>query len=532
MSPSRATPRRRRRVRTSLVEQIKQERPPLQLLDDLPRLAATPYEDVDENDVLRLQWLGLYHDKPKVGSFMLRVRLPGGELSSAQALALAAISERWGAGVAELTTRQDVQLHHVQLGALPDVFEALRQAGLSSLGACGDVLRNITACPLAGRHAGEVFDVRPDLAALVERFAVSRTSNLPRKHKWTLSACPEQCTAPELHDIGAVAVEHEGQQGFALRLGGGLSTVPRIARELGAFVPRAQLGDALEALLLRWSDDPRYRRSRGRARFKFLVDDVGPEALRAVVEGRLGPLPDLSAPAARGRDQPLGATPQRQPGRVALGVPVPAGLLGASGLRAIGELTAALGLGLRLTREQNLLLLDLPAAQQAAVQGRLADAGLPVANRLAARGIACTGDPFCNFALGATKPVLSELIDALGQRYGERLGDLRVYLDGCPHACGQHWVGDLGLQGTTTKRGGQRVPAFDLYLGGRAGEHAAIGEALVRKVPRDALAERLFPLFDAYLARRQADESFTEFTRRTPAPELTALITPTDETDR
>jgi ferredoxin-nitrite reductase len=515
----------RRPQRVSLVERIKAERPPLALLTALPELAAVHYAAVSEDDILRLQWLGLYHDKPRIGRFMLRVRLPGGVITPAQLAALSQVSSQWGGGVGELTTRQDIQLHEIELAALPDVLRALDAAQLSTLGACGDVLRNITACPLAGRHPHEVFDISADLAALVERFGVRREADLPRKHKWSLSACPEQCVIPEFHDIGILAQRHQGADGFVLRLGGGLSTTPRIARELGAFIPRALLGDALAALLARWRDDPRYRQSRGRARFKFLVDDVGPIALREVVEAQLGPLVSVAASEPVSRAAELGVFPQRQAGLVAIGVAVAEGLFAAERMAGVAQLASAAGAGIRLSREQNLLLVDVPSARVASTLAELGRLGLMPSNTgLAGTSIACTGDPYCNFALGATKPALHALRTELASRFGEQLGALRIYLDGCPHACGQHWIGDIGLQGTTARVDGERVAGFDVYLRGRLGAAPRIGQVMARKVPVTELASRLGKLLERYIEHRAASQSFADWITTCSDDELAASL--------
>jgi len=512
--------------RRNLVEQLKHDKPGLALLDELPLLARTSYERLDEGDVLRLQWLGLYHDKPKVGRFMLRVRLPGGAIAPHQLAELGRISVAHGRSSGELTTRQDIQLHEIELAALPEIFRRLDAVGLSTVGACGDVVRNITGCPLAGRLPGEVFDVGPDVTALARRFSARVHGNLPRKHKWTVTACPAQCSAPEIHDVGLVAMRQGPDEGYALRLGGGLSTAPRIARELGAFVPRTQVGDVLAAVLERWSTDPRYRTSRGRSRFKFLVEDLGPEALRAHIEDRLGTrLAAASCPAPVGRASHLGLTPLARPGTYALGVPVRVGLVGGEQMIGLAALALRLDVGVRLTREQNVVLVDVAETAIEAARRGLVDLGLdPAAHALAGTGIACTGNPYCNFAVGSTKPRLAALLDALAARYGDALGELRVYLDGCPHACGQHWVGDLGIQGTTTKRDGVRIEAYDLLLRGQLGASARIADCVARKVPTEALDSTVFTLVDHYLAHRATGETLPDFFARLDDAQIAQVL--------
>src|SRR6185295_2043664 len=270
------------------VERLKRDKSPLGILDELPALIAAGYERVPEEDLVRLKWWGLYHDKPKVGTFMLRIKLPGGRVSPQGLRAIGEISNELGRGEGELSTRQNVQLHWLELGTLPEVFDRLHAAGLTSAGGCGDAVRNITGCPVAGLAHDELFDAQP----LVDEAAAffygnPEYSNLPRKHKITIAACPHRCNAPEIHCIALVGVLDDrqgGRPGFAVQVGGGLASWPRLASDLGAFVPREEAAEVLQAIVDVWRADRRYRLSRARARLKFMVDDVGPEAFRARVE--------------------------------------------------------------------------------------------------------------------------------------------------------------------------------------------------------------------------------------------------------
>src|SRR3954469_25556935 len=185
------------------VERIKRDKSPLGILDELPALIAAGYERVEEEDLVRLKWWGLYHDKPKVGTFMLRIKLPGGRVSPTGLRAIGEISNELGRGEGELSTRQNVQLHWLELGALPAVFDRLHAAGLTSAGGCGDAVRNITGCPVAGIAHDELFDVTPTLQEAAERFYGNPDySDLPRKHKIAITACRDACAAPEINCIG------------------------------------------------------------------------------------------------------------------------------------------------------------------------------------------------------------------------------------------------------------------------------------------------------------------------------------------
>jgi sulfite reductase beta subunit-like hemoprotein len=219
------------------VERLKREKSPLGMLDELPALIAAGYADVPEEDIVRLKWWGLYHDKPKIGTFMLRIKLAAGQLTPAQLQAIGRLSLEHGKGESELTTRQNVQLHYLRLAELPDVFEKLHAAGLTSLGGCGDAVRAITGCPVAGIAHDELFDA----SGVVEEAHAFFTGHpdyvdLPRKHKIAIGACADRCFAPEINCISLVGVLRDGEPGFGVLVGGGLSSVPRIARDLGVFV--------------------------------------------------------------------------------------------------------------------------------------------------------------------------------------------------------------------------------------------------------------------------------------------------------
>ena len=399
------------------VERLKREKSPLGMLDELPALIATGYADIPEEDVVRLKWWGLYHDKPKVGSFMLRIKLPAGRITPAQLETVGRLSVEHGQGAAELSTRQTIQLHYLRLESLPAVFAALEQAGLTTAGACGDAVRNITGCPVAGVAHDELFDATPLLEQATAFFYGNPDySDLPRKHKISIAACADRCNAPEINCISLVGVLRDGEPGFAVLVGGGLSSVPRIARDLGVFVRPEEALDVLRALLDAWKEDLRYRVSRVKARLKFMVDDYGPEGMRAEVERRLGrPLPDYAlAPLEREPGEHLGVHPQADEGRSYVGIPVHVGLVGGQRLRGLAALAGELGGDVRVTRQQNLVLAGVPDDRLEETTRRLGELGFDLAaNGIRGRSIACTGEPHCNFSVTETKTRLDALIEGL-----------------------------------------------------------------------------------------------------------------------
>ena len=514
-------------LKRNSVERIKRDKDPLGMLGELPALIAAGYEQVPEEDFVRLKWWGLYHDKPKIGTFMLRIKLPAGRATPEQLRAIGELSSRHGRGSGELSTRQTIQLHYLELASLPEVFRRLDEAGLTTVGACGDAVRNVTGCPLAGVAGDELFDVTPVLDEVTRFFYGNpEYSDLPRKHKITISACAHRCNAPEINCISLVGVLRDGEPGFAVLVGGGLSSVPRLARDLGVFVTVDGALPVLRALLDAWKEDLRYRVSRVKARLKFMVDDLGPEGMRAEVERRLGyALPDFEL----GPPPPLvdhsGVAAEKRPGFVSVGVPVKVGLVTGEQLVAVGDLAAAHGGDVRVTRQQNLVVTGVAAGDVAAVGERLADLGLPLEGHpLRAESIACTGEPHCNFAVAETKTRLGTLVDDLERRYGNAVSGLKLNLDGCPHACGHHWVGDLGFQGSTVRNEeGVRRQAYDVLLRGGLGPDAAIARPVFRRVPVEELTGMVTGLLDGWLSRRDEGEGFRAFCDRVSDDELGEL---------
>ncbi len=510
------------------VERLKKEKAPLGIRDELPALIAAGYEAVPEEDIVRLQWWGLHHDKPKVGTFMLRIKLPSGYLTPAKLRAIGEVSNAYGQGSGELATRQNIQLHYLHLSALPEVFARLDAAGLSTAGGAGDTVRNITGCPVQGLARDELFDATPVVEAAAGFFHGNPDfADLPRKHKCTIAACADRCNAPEINCIALVGVLHEEREGFAVLVGGGLSSVPRLARDLGVFVPKQEAVEVLAAITGAWSVDLHYRVSRVKARLKFMIDDIGPEGMRALVEERLGRRLDdyRLAPVEAPPSNHVGVHEQRQAGLAYIGFPVHLGLVSGDQMVALADLAEKLGTDIRITRQQNFVLANVPEDEAGAAIERVAEIGFPLdANKVRANGIACTGEPHCNFSVTETKSRLGRLIERLEERFGEAIGDLRLQLDGCPHACAQHWIADLGFQGTTARTDdGRRLQAYDIFLRGGLGPDAGIARPLFRRVPSEELDVPVAALIQGWLDGRREGESFAAFSRRLSDEELGAL---------
>ena len=526
--PKREAPSWELVLKRNSVERLKHDMFPTELADNWQRLVDTSYEALPEEDIVRLQWFGMYHDKPKIGTFMMRVKIPSGILSPAGLRTIGQISEQYGRDQGELTTRQNIQLHYITLDKFPEILEQLKSAGLTTMGGCGDVVRNITGCPVAGVDHEELFDVTGLVAEAANFFYGNRDySDLPRKHKITISACRYQCNAPEINCVALVATLKDGREGFAVRVGGGQSSTPRLSRHLGVFITRGQAMPVMRAIIDTWRSTTEYRISRVKARLKFMIDDYGPEEFRKLVQTRLDfPLEDLAEmPLADEESDHMGVHEQKEGGLCYAGFPVYLGTMTGKQMRAVAEVAEEIGGDIRLTRRQNFILTGIPKDRLEEVASRVGAIGFPLdANGLYASSIGCIGDPHCNYAVTPTKTKLATIIERLVTDFGNDVAGLKLNLDGCPHACAQHWTGDIGLQGTTARGpNGEPLEAFDIILRGGLGRDAAIGKPLLRRIASANVEDYVSRLFAGYLARRTNGESFTRFCVRTTDADLTAI---------
>jgi ferredoxin-nitrite reductase len=519
-------------LRRNSIERLKAEKHPIDIINELDSIIERGYETISEEDVVRFMWYGLYHDKPKVGFFMMRIKIPSGLLTPAQFRAIGELSQEYGRDEGELSTRQCVQLHWIKLDYLPAIFAKLAEAGLTTRGGCGDAVRNITGCPVAGIDGAELFDARPAVDAAAAYFYNEREYfDLPRKHKITISSCAHQCNAPEINCIALVGTLKDGRPGFAVRVGGGLSTVPRISKHLGVFVPLGEEVDVLKAILDGWRKNLTYRLSRVKARLKFMVDDYGAEGMREEVEKHLGrKLEDLAqTPGRLDLTEHLGINPQRQRGLNYIGFPVYLGKVTGQQMIAIADIAASVGGDVRLTRQQNFIIANVPDAQVQRVVDDIAALGFRLdVSRLHGTSLGCTGSPLCNYAVSETKTRLDDILKHVEAEFGRRADNVQIVVDGCPHACAHHWVADIGLQGSTLReRGGegQKLEAYEIYLRGSLSEDAAIGRPIVRRVPAEEAKFHVERLLHAYLDRRGPGEQFRSFADRHTDDELVSIAT-------
>jgi sulfite reductase (ferredoxin) len=349
------------------VERAKAELDPLDIRPRIERYARDGYASIDPDDLkIRFRWWGLYTQRPEgSGYFMMRIRVAGGALTSEQLETIGRIAKLRCRDVADVTDRQSTQLHWVVIQDVPAIWDELANVGLETGQTCGDTVRNILGCPVAGVDAGEVFDAGPDLAAADARLTHTKEfTNLPRKYKLSISGCRDHCAMHEINDGGLVGVAHpDGRLGYDVWVGGGLSSSPRFAERLGVFVPREQATEFLVALTSLFRDHGG-RDKRTRARLKFLVGAWGVDRLRKVLQDHY-----LGRPLEDGPEAPPSSTVHRDhvgvyrqhDGRYYVGVAPLVGRTSGSQLIAVAKLARELGRGrVRLTTQQKILVLDVP----------------------------------------------------------------------------------------------------------------------------------------------------------------------------
>ena len=480
------------------------------------------------------RWWGIYTQGDGVGAiggkggegravpyFMLRIRIPNGFLIASQLETIAALAERYARGVADLTVRQNVQLHWVRVEDLPAILSALAACGLSSLGTCGDVTRNITGCPLAGLDADEIFDASPLVEAATAMVNGSpEFYNLPRKYKVSITGCRVWCSYPEINDVGLTAVRdaYSGRVGFSLRVGGGLSTRPHLAPRLDAFVRPDQVLAVVKGVSKIFRDSDVLRQNREKARLKFLFLDHGttPESFLGALEERLGfrldPAVPEDLPEEAYRDH-VGIHPQKQPGLVYAGLPILRGRLSPADLRAVAALARRHGTGeVRVTSMQNLVVVNVPAVRVARLEADATAAGLRLDGSPFRRGtVACTGSEFCKLALTETKGFARWLVEELETRLPGFEEHVRLHVTGCPNSCGQHWIADIGIEGKKLKVDGRLVDAYYFCVGGAVGKHQAVARPIGYRVPASHVPEAVERLLRAYLAGRRDEQTFRAF---------------------
>jgi len=468
--------------------------------------------------------------------FMVRIRIPNGLLRSDQVRAVADIAERHARGVADITVRQNFQLHWVTIESLPEVLETLWRVGLTTTGACGDVARNVTGCPVVGLDAEEIVDASP-LALAIDRElgGAAEFYNLPRKFKISITGCRHWCSYPEINDVALTAIPRKRgagtEIGFSLRVGGGLSTDPHIGLRLNAFIQWDQVVPVARGVteVFRASETLRQSREKARLKFLFLQQGWTAESFLEKLEQQIGfsldPAEPEDVPADTHRDH-VGIHAQKQDGLVYVGASVLRGRITPQQLRTAADLAERYADGhIRTTTMQNLLIVNVPQRDAATVARELEIAALPVQASAFARGtVACTGSEFCKLALTETKGFARWLTHELEERLPDFQEQLRINVTGCPNSCGQHWIADIGIEGKKIKVDGKMVDAYYFCVGGSVGQFASIARPVGYRCAASEVPDAIERLLVGFNERRESSENLRRFLARHSNEDLRSIL--------
>jgi sulfite reductase (ferredoxin) len=536
---------RKSSVRPGLAAEVDTTRIPPEILQEI---------EIFEGEVERLKRSEISSDQFKAfrlahgvygqrqpGVQMFRIKIPQGKLNPEQLHRVIDISERYASGVLHLSTRQNIQLHFAKLEDTPTMMRYLAEVGLTTREACGDTVRNVTACPLAGVSPEEVFDVTPYGLAITQHFLRNPIcQRLPRKFKVALEGCADtDHVGTSIHDIGILAQTRDGRRGFRITVGGGLGSTPREGKLLLEFAPPEDLVAICEAIL-RVFDRHGQRQNRYKARMKFLIDKLGFENFRQMWKTELDliksqnghytlpaveetPRHTPAAPREWSRaeaDGPFGAwlrtnaAPQKQAGFNTVTVKVPLGDLKSPQARELAGLCESFSDGfVRITVQQNLALRWIHDADLPALFERLRDIGLAEAGADRIENIvACPGTDSCGLSLTSSRGLARALTDLFppGDAANDDLGGMSLKISGCQNACAQHQLAAIGFHGVGKKVGSHTAPFYELFVGG---SNTRIGKQVV-KVPAKRVPEAVQQLVGLYRSERRPGESFQDLAGR------------------
>jgi ferredoxin-nitrite reductase len=538
------------------VERLKLDRDPLDVADAVIKEYATGGVKAIAavaGEVERLKWVGLYPQRQGGDAFMMRVKVPGGVLSADQAREIGVAADAFAEGpddswmfgnrYADITTRQDIQMHWLRIADIPRIWQRFSDVGLTTIQACGDSARNVLCCPVSGVDAHEVFDALPVARAISDFFTGNREyANLPRKFKMSVTGCIEDCAQAEIQDIGLwPARGADGRLGLNVLAGGGLSDGERLASDIDVFVLPEQAVEVTRAIAQVFGELGN-RESRGLARMRYLVEELGPEGFREALQARtrLTLAPAGEELTTRYRGDHVGVHPQRDAGLVYVGCSVPVGRMTGIELVEAARLARTYGDGtIRLGTDQNFVLTGVPTER---LDDLLAEELLakysPFPGPFERGVVACTGTEFCRFAIVETKEravkwarQLDKELAAAGTGNGAGATNgaghadiIRMHFSGCSASCAQPQIADVGFRGETAQVAERIVEAVDIGMGGSLGADAGFIDWVESARPVDDVPGALVRVVQRFQAERRADEPFHNWARRTSNDDLRATL--------
>jgi len=502
--------------------------------DEAPSLSMlSEYTDEIERFADRY---ALGYERGEGSNQFLRVKIPNGILSTKQLRDLAEMAQTYGRGYAEITTRQDIQLHWIDAEKALEAFRDLERVGFTT-DKCGQAypgarygdVRNIVGCPAAGIDRDEIFDASPILMKVTEFFVGKRTyQDLPRKFKMSISGCKRNCTLPHIQDLAFIGVKnYDGRIGFTLSAGGGIGAEPKLAEPLDIFIePEDALEVARTVVELYRDYGPRIYKAK--ARFKYMFESWGRTKFTAYLKERLGGrIEDLKVePNFLEGVEHVGVNRQKQDGKIYVTLPILGGILSTALMLSLAEIAERYGWPeVRLTCFQNLILPGINDNELLQLKKELKVLGFDLEGpSYKWTTVACPAN-FCGKGVENTKTRTLEIMKYLESKMGDRLHDLRLTLStsGCPNSCARHVIADVGLQGTVVRRDGETVPGYNIYLGGGPAGNPSIGRIVKVGVAAEQVKDYLLNILSAYLNRRVGCESFRDFCRRYSIEELDSM---------
>ena len=518
------------------VEKIKLQRHPLDVQQSIIDTYSKDLSAMDDvpGEVERLKWVGIYPQKQGGDAFMMRVKVPGGVLTPEQTKVIGKIAvdfangpipnPHFGNNFLDLTTRQDVQMHWLKMGDIPEIWRRLEEAGITTVQACGDSARNVLCCPVSGLDHEEVIDAYPIAQAISDYFTGNREyANLPRKFKMSITGCLEDCAQAEINDIGLLPARLEdGTIGFNLRVGGGLSDGPRMASDIDVFV-RPEEAVEITRGIAQVFGELGDRENRWTARMRYLVQKIGPEAFREELQKRVSVelTPAGEDLTKHYRGDHVGVHAQND-GLYYVGLNVPVGRMSGEQFIEAGRLAEVYGSEVRLATDQNLVITGVPGDRiDALLAEPLLERYSPKPGAFERGVVACTGSEFCRFGIVETKIRAVEWAKEMDERVGD-VGQeaVRMHFSGCSASCAQPQIGDVGFRGETAKTKTSIVEGVDIGLGGSLGRDAAFIDWVEGAKPTDEVPDALVSVFEKFKEEGREGERFHEWARRKKNKEL------------
>ena len=540
------------------VEQYKEEKHPLDVIEDVKTYAeeGMSFDEIEEcagdGEWERLKWAGMYSHGVQRGYFMMRTKAPGGYLTPEQAEVIGEMAttyatapeehggeeqnDIWGDAYLDLTTRQDIQKHWIEVEDVPDIWDRYDDVGLSTIQGCGDSARNVLGCPVAGVDDHEAFNAQPVVDAVSEFFTENREyANLPRKFKMTITGCKHDCGQSQINDVGMTPakkeIDGEWQYGFHVRVGGGLSDGPRMASSLDVFVPPADAVEFTRAVAQTFKELGD-RNNRGVCRMRYLVEQLGPDNFEQAIRDRCEVnLPTRGVDLTEGyTGDHVGVHDQKEDGLKYVGFNVIAGRMGGDEFAEAARAAKTYGTedaSVRLATDQNFVITHIPEENLGALMNEpFARKYKPDPGPFSRGAVGCTGSEFCNYGIIETKNRVRRWAKALDKRIDtpDDLDVVRMHMSGCSASCAQPQIADIGFrgetvqvddpEGTTNEEGDNIVEGMDFGLGGSLGTDNEFLDWVEHAVPADAVIPAIEELFEAYVDERHEGERFYQWCRR------------------